>query len=57
MFIVGRALMAFGVGILAMTYFPDLATDLAWPSLVIGLVLFLVAARGLVRSQPSNPAE
>lgn len=49
LFIIGRSLMAFGVGVMAMTYFPDAAAPLAWPTIVIGLLLFLAASRGLLR--------
>jgi len=56
MFIVARVLLGFAVGVLAMTYFPAFTKVLAWPALVVGAVLFLLAAKGLLRSRPSKPA-
>lgn len=49
LFLVGRSLMAFGVGVLAMAYVPSMAAPLGWPTLAIGLLLLLVASRGLFR--------
>jgi hypothetical protein len=49
LFIIGRVLMAFGLGVLAVQYFPQVAGTLGIPALVLGLVLFIVAARGLAR--------
>ena len=56
MFILGRSLMAFGAGVLVMGYFPTVASPLAWPTVVVGLVLFLIAARGLARRRSSPTA-
>ena len=53
LFIVARVLIGFGVGILSTRYFPQIAGPLGFPSLVIGLLLFLVAAKGLRRANPS----
>jgi hypothetical protein len=50
-FIAGRVLAAFGVGLLLAGYVPQVVA-LGWPSLGCGVVLLLVAAKGLVR--PSN---
>jgi hypothetical protein len=49
LFIIGRVLAAFGVGALAMTYFPAVTSTLAWPAVVAGVVILLVASRGLLR--------
>lgn len=49
LFILGRALMAFAIGIFAEQYFPQLATPVALPALVLGSILFAVAAKGLWR--------
>lgn len=57
MFIVARVLLGFAVGVLAMMYFPATTSVLAWPALVIGLVLFVVASKGLLRVRPSKPVE
>ena len=56
MFLVARVLLGFAVGVLAMMHFPAFTSVLAWPALVIGVVLFLLAAKGLLRSRPSKPA-
>ena len=56
LFIIGRVLVAFGAGVLAMIYFPSVASGLAWPALVLGTLIFLVASRGLLRRPPDGPA-
>lgn len=56
MFILGRSLMAFGAGVLVMSYFPTVASPLAWPAVVVGLVLFIIASRGLLRRQSAPTA-
>jgi hypothetical protein len=40
------------LGILAMAYYPAVAAHLTWPSVVIGLVLLVVASRGMTRKPP-----
>jgi len=55
MFIVARVLLGFAVGVLAMTYWPSIASALGWPALVIGAILFVLASRGLLRNRPSKP--
>ncbi len=52
LFIIARVLVGFGLGVLAVRYFPEIALSLGFPALVIGLALFLVAAKGLLRSEP-----
>lgn len=52
LFIIGRVLVAFGIGVLAMTYFPPAASAVAWPAVVTGAVILLVASRGLLRRPP-----
>ena len=56
LFIIARVLLGFAVGVLAMRYFPAIASVLVWPSLVVGVVLFVLASRGLLRAEPSRPA-
>jgi hypothetical protein len=59
LFIIGRVLAAFGLGVLAMRSFPDLMGPLGWPTALVGLVLLLVATRGLFRTRgtdDSSPA-
>nr|CAS02639.1 putative integron gene cassette protein [uncultured bacterium] len=48
-FIVARVLIGFAVGVFAVAYFPRIATHLAWPALILGALLFMVAAKGLLR--------
>jgi len=48
-FIIARVLLGFAVGVFAVTYFPSIATHLAWPALILGALLFVVAAKGLLR--------
>ena len=55
LFILGRVLIAFGIGVLAMVYFPSVAPTLAWPALVVGVLILLYASRGLLRSPPPKP--
>jgi Na+/melibiose symporter-like transporter len=49
LFILGRVLVAFAVGIFVSQYFPRVGTLLAFAALAIGAVLFAVAAKGLWR--------
>ena len=55
MFILARVFIGFGMGVLAMQYFPGVAARLAIPAIVIGFLLFILAARGLIRKfAPAN---
>ena len=54
-FIIGRVLVAFGIGALAMASFPAVTSTLAWPAVVGGVVILLVASRGLFRRPPAKP--
>jgi hypothetical protein len=51
LFIIGRVLAAFGLGVLAVRYYPQFAKPLGLPALAVGLVLLLVAGKGLFRRQ------
>jgi hypothetical protein len=51
LFIVGRVLAAFGIGVLAMRSFPDLIGPFGWPAALVGLALLLIATRGLFRTR------
>jgi len=42
------------LGVLAARYFPQVANPLGIPALAVGVILFLIAAKGLFR--PSNEA-
>jgi len=50
LFIVGRVLVAFGLGITAMIYLPHFFAVIALPSVVTGIVLLLIASRGLKKT-------
>ena len=54
-FIIGRVLIAFGIGALAMAYYPSVASRLAWPAVLVGFVVLLVGSRGLFRRPPQKP--
>ena len=49
LFIVARVLVGFGAGALLATYFPQIGRPAALPALVLGVLLFVVAAKGLSR--------
>jgi hypothetical protein len=53
LFIAGRVLAAFGLGMLAVIYLPD-SSVAAWPSLVLGLVILAIAFKGFRRA-PKPP--
>ena len=53
LFIISRVLIGFGVGVVGARYFPHVVWPLGLPALIVGLVLFLVAARGLLRKTPA----
>ena len=50
-FIAGRVFMSFGLGVLAMQYYPQISGSLGIPTLVIGVILLIFAARGLRRKE------
>jgi hypothetical protein len=51
MFILSRVMIGFAAGVLACEYFPQIARPSALPILAIGVILFLLAAKGLARSK------
>ena len=53
-FVAGRVLMSFGLGILAMQYFPQAAARLALPTLIVGIALLIFAAKGLARKETAT---
>jgi hypothetical protein len=53
LFIIGRGLVAFGAGILAIRYFPEIAEPMGFPAVVIGFIVLLIAAKGMFRQSPS----
>ncbi len=55
LFIVGRVLVALGVGILAMAYFPQFALVAAWPLVGVGCVVLLLALRSFRRVETKEP--
>lgn len=50
-FIAGRVFMSFGLGVLAMQYYPQISGSLGFPTLIIGFVLLIFAAKGLRRKE------
>jgi hypothetical protein len=56
MFILGRVLLAFGLGVLALRYFPGLPVWLEWATMAAGALLLAVASPGLLRKPPATPA-
>ena len=50
-FIAGRVLMSFGLGVLAMKYYPEAVDRVGVPTLVVGLILLAFAAKGLARKE------
>lgn len=49
MFIAGRVFMSFGLGVFAMQFFPEVASWVAGPTIVLGFILLILAAKGLFR--------
>ena len=49
LFIIARVMVGFGVGVLGMRYFPGFISPFGFPALLIGVLLFLIAAKGLFR--------
>ena len=47
LFIVGRVVAAFGLGILTMAYYPKIAFPAALPLVGAGMIILLVAFKGL----------
>jgi hypothetical protein len=54
MFIVGRVLTSFGVGVVAMQYWADKVAWSGYPAIVVGLAIFAFAAKGLMRKAPNS---
>jgi hypothetical protein len=53
-FIAGRVFMSFGLGVLAMQYYPRIAGPLGIPTLIIGIALLIFAAKGLARKKTTK---
>ena len=53
-FIAGRVFMSFGLGVLAMQYYPQIAGSFGIPTLIIGIVLLIFAAKGLARKDDAK---
>jgi hypothetical protein len=51
LFIIARVLAGFGLGVLGVRYFPQIVGPLGFPTLVVGLILFAIAAKGLRRTK------
>jgi hypothetical protein len=55
LFIIGRVLVAVGIGILAMAYFPSIAFPAALPLIVLGIVILLIALKGFIGRSDASP--
>jgi hypothetical protein len=53
-FILGRGLMSFGVGVIAMQYWPSKVAWSGIPAIAVGLALFAFAAKGLTRKASNS---
>ena len=53
LFILGRVLLALGLGILAAMYFPEVSRIAVLPLIVAGLLCLVIASRGLFRRSQS----
>lgn len=51
LFIIGRALVALGLGIVAALYYPGVSRAAALPLIVVGLLCLVLASRGFFRRQ------
>ena len=51
LFIIGRVLAGFGLGILAVEYLPSIFAKLGLPIVIVGLIIILIASRGLLRKR------
>jgi len=49
-FIIARVLVGFGLGVVGVRYFPKSVGPTGFPALALGLVLFIVASKGLLRT-------
>jgi hypothetical protein len=49
LFIVARVFIGFGLGALVVRYWPRTFFPIAVPVLIVGVILFLIAAKGLGR--------
>jgi uncharacterized membrane protein YfcA len=54
LFIIARVLIGFGAGALLVKYFPQIVGPAALPTLIIGIVLFVITTRGLSRRRSSE---
>jgi hypothetical protein len=56
LFIVARVLVGFGLGALFAVYFPRLVLLVAIPAIAIGMIMFLLASKGMFRKLPNQDA-
>jgi hypothetical protein len=54
LFLLGRVLVAFAIGVLVTRYFPRLATVFALPALAIGLVFFRNCGKRIMAEDSSG---
>ena len=51
LFVMGRVLVGFGLGIAAMAYWPGVFSTLGLPISVVGCVILAIGAKGLFRKR------
>jgi hypothetical protein len=54
MFIAGRVFFSYGVGVLAMRYYPEAVAWSGLPALLVGFALLIFAAKGLMQKSPNS---
>ena len=56
MFIIARVLLGFSLGVFGMLLYPSVTVHFAWPALVIGVIFFILAAKGMFRRRSEKPS-
>jgi hypothetical protein len=54
MFIAGRVFMSFGIGVLAMRFYPQSVSWSGFSTFILGIVLLGMATKGLLRKSPPS---
>jgi len=51
LFIIGRVLVGFGLGVVSVLYLPQVFAKVGFPAIILGLVVLIAASRGLLRKR------
>ena len=51
LFIIGRVLVGFGLGVIAVLYLPQVFAKFGVPAIILGLLILIAASRGLFRKR------